>query len=238
MANTSSRPDQTRRTILKVGGTVAIAGLASSGNAIAQTDLPVEIAQHAVDEYVVIRNVGDDEIDLTSYQINFEAGEDSNEDQIRTLAGEVTVAAGEEIIVPTGVNEVSGDNVVELDDPYETERLNNEDPDVVALLDPEGNVVVQSDERIDDDDGVDDGTDDGDDEEPPEDDEDEEPPADDQEDTDEDDAEDEEPADDDEDEKADDEDEEPADEKDKKKDGDDDGVAASEDADDDCPKRQ
>lgn len=128
-------------------------------NGVVQTDLPLEIEQNVEDEYVVIRNVGDEEVDISNYQINFEAGEDSNEDQIRQLPSDVVIGPGEEIIVPTGALKVEGDNVVQLTDPYETERLNNEDPDVVALLDPDDNVVVRSDGSTGDDDDDDDTND-------------------------------------------------------------------------------
>ena len=140
------RPTTTtnRRTILKTTGTIVLAGLATSGQAMAQTDLPVEISQNAEEEYVTITNTGDEEVDLTGYQINFEAGEDSNVNQIRELSGEVLIPAGEDILVPTGINEISGGNIVELVDPYQTEVLNNENPDVVALLDPDENVVAST----------------------------------------------------------------------------------------------
>lgn len=93
---------------------------------------------------MTITNTGDEEVDLTGYQINFEAGEDSNVNQIRELSGEVLIPAGEDIVVSTGINKISGDNIVELVDPYQTEVLNNENPDVVALLDPDGNVVAST----------------------------------------------------------------------------------------------
>lgn len=69
------------------------------------------------------------------------------------------IAPGEEVRVATGALEVSGDNVVQLTEPYKRPELNNEDPDVVALLDPDDNVVVRSDGLTgsdDDDDDTDD----------------------------------------------------------------------------------
>lgn len=149
-----------RRTILKTTGTIVLAGFATSGHTIAQTDLPVEISQNAEEEYITITNTGDEEVDLTGYQINFEAGEDSNVNQIRELSGEVLIPAGEDILVPTGSNEISGDNIGELVDPYQTEVLNNENPDVVALLDPDGNVVASTGETGSSDPGTGSGGDD------------------------------------------------------------------------------
>ena len=157
----SDKPTATtnRRTILKAGATLTLAGFTASGSVIAQTDLPLELEQNAQDEYVIVRNVGDEDVDITGYQINFEAGDDSNQDQIRQLAGDVVIAPGEEVRVATGALEVSGDNVVQLTEPYERPELNNEDPDVVALLDPDDNVIVRSDGSTgggDDDDDTDD----------------------------------------------------------------------------------
>lgn len=130
---------------------------------------------------LVIRNVGDEEVDITGYSINFEAGEDSNVDQIRELAGEVIIGPGEEVTVATG-EETTIDADVELADPYDGFVLNNEDPDVVALLDENQNIVVttegeaqdegdEEDTADDDEDDIDPGDDDeedpGDDDEDP-----------------------------------------------------------------------
>lgn len=60
---------------------------------------------------------------------------------MRELAGEVVLAAGESITVPTGAREVDADNIVELADPYDDEVLNNDGSDVVTLLDTDGQVV-------------------------------------------------------------------------------------------------
>lgn len=150
------RTSYSRRTVLKAGSTIAIAGLLSPGAVVAQTDLPLEIEQTAKDEYVVIRNVGDEEVDITGYQINFEAGEGSNVDQIRELDGEVIIGPGEEILVPTGgLAVLNGDAF--LKDPYETEVLNNEEPDVVALLTPSGETVTTTNEATQEPDDGDDG---------------------------------------------------------------------------------
>ena len=143
MSDDQKMSNPTRRTVLKAGGAAAIAGLLSPGHTIAQEDLPLEIEQNAEDEYVIIRNVGDEEVDITGYSINFEAGEDSNVDQIRELDGEVVIGPGEEVTVATG-EQTTIDVDVELADPYEGFVLNNEDPDVVALLDEDENIVATS----------------------------------------------------------------------------------------------
>ena len=196
----------------------------------------------AEDEYVIIRNVGDEEVDITGFSINFEAGEDSNVDQIRELDGEVVSGPGEEVTVATG-DETTIDADVELVDPYDGFVLNNEDPDVVALLDENQNIVVSSEGEAQDE-GDEEDTDDGDeDDTDPGDDDEEDPGAgEDPGDDDEEDPGDRGDTDTDDEEMDEDEDEDAAatdDEKDEKE-HEDEGDAETDDADDeddDCPKR-
>lgn len=167
------------------------------------------------------------------YQLR--SSEDSTEDQIRRLAGEVLVGPGESIVVEVGVNEISGDNVVQLDEPYDVSRLNNEDPDVVRLLDPDQNVVVASDAAVDgdpiEDDDDEEAQQEPDEEEDQTDEDEEQEPAEDEDETEDEDA-------------TTDEDKEPEDDEDEKDEADakgddkkdDDGMPASEDVNDDCPK--
>lgn len=142
--NSAGEQYPTRRTILKgglaVSATAAI-GISTSGIGFAQSAENLELEVNAEAETVIIHNTGDSSVDLTGYQMNFEAGEDSEVDQIRMLAGEVIIEAGGSIIVATGAGE-EGD--VSLDDPYDGEVLNNDGSDVVALLTPDGDIVVTS----------------------------------------------------------------------------------------------
>ncbi|WP_336344121.1 lamin tail domain-containing protein [Halalkalicoccus ordinarius] len=136
------RATTNRRTVLKAGGTLALAGLITPAATVAQTDLPIEIEQNAKEEYVVLRNVGDDDVDLTGYSINFEA-EDEDYDQVRQLSGDVTLASGEEVTVATG-DETTDSTDVTLVDPYDGHVLRNDGSDEIALLDPDGNTVVST----------------------------------------------------------------------------------------------
>ena len=130
-----------RRTVLKASSILATGGVAATGLGSAQQHSRLEIKQYPVEEYVVITNVDPElEADITGYSINFEA-EDDDYNQIRELAGEVVIAAGESITVPTGAREVEADNIVELADPYDGEVLNNDGSDVVTLLDTNGEIV-------------------------------------------------------------------------------------------------
>lgn len=128
-----------RRTILKTTGSIALTGLAAGGHATAQTDLPVEISQNPEEEFVTITNTGDEDLDLTGYRINFDA--EGGNDQIREIAGDVVISAGDEITIATG-GQTTVDTDYELTDPYDGYGLNNDGTDRVELLDPEGNAVV------------------------------------------------------------------------------------------------
>lgn len=221
----------TRRTLLKAGlaASAAAVGISTSGVGLAQSEMDLSLSVDAEAELVTITNNGDSEVDLTGYQMNFEAGEDSNEDQIETFAGEVIIGAGESVTVATGAGE-EGD--VSLEDPYERPEINNENPDVIALLSPEGDVVVTSDGSS----GSGSGSDEGDDTEETEDEEEDEESGEngsDEGDEEGDSSEDDEPADNAGDEETTDED---ASSQEETTDADDDGVPASEDSDDDCAK--
>lgn len=132
-----------RRTILKTTGSIALAGLITGGHATAQTDLSVEISQNPEEEFVTITNTGDEDLDLTGYRINFDA--EGGNDQTQEIAGDVVIPAGDEITIATG-DQTTVDTDHELTDPYDGYVLNDDGTDVVALLDPEDNVVVSSDE--------------------------------------------------------------------------------------------
>lgn len=81
---------------------------------------------------------------MTGYQINFEAGPSSENDQIRTLAGTITVDAGSSLTVAAGGG-ASGDAT--LEQPYEGNVLNNQNPDTVALLAPDGTTIATTGEQ-------------------------------------------------------------------------------------------
>ncbi|WP_122088277.1 lamin tail domain-containing protein [Halalkalicoccus subterraneus] len=165
--NTADESGIGRRTVLKTGIAVsaAVMGISATSPGIAQSELSLSLDVDAEAETVTIVNNGDSAVDLTGYQMNFEAGGDSEVDQTRTLAGEVIIEAGDSVTVATGAGD-EGD--VSLEDPYEGEVLNNENPDVVALLSPEGNVVASTDETGSPDESGDEEDSSGDDEGPTE----------------------------------------------------------------------
>lgn len=141
-----------RRTILRTSAALAAVGVAGTAPTGAQSDedLPVSIEMFVEEEYITITNTGDEDLDLTGYSVNFEA-EDDDYNQIRQLSGEVVIAPGDTITVPTGAREVTTGTIVELDDPYTGEVLRNDGSDVIALIDPNGNERARSDDEETDD---------------------------------------------------------------------------------------
>lgn len=130
--------------MLKAGVAVSAAtlGVSSAGLGLAQVGNNITIDVNAEDEYVVINNTGDSAVDLTGYGLNFEASNEDT-DQIRRFEGEVSIESGGSIVVPTGVQEVPNADV-RLQDPYNSPKLNNENPDVVELVAPDETVVATS----------------------------------------------------------------------------------------------
>ncbi|GAA0247649.1 hypothetical protein GCM10009000_074590 [Halobacterium noricense] len=98
---------------------------------------------NAEDEYIVLKNDGDSNVDIGGYTLAFEYS-NKQYNQRRKLPEGTTIPADETLTVATGAKEVSGAVVVER--PYEGEVLNNEREDVIALLDTDGNVVATSEE--------------------------------------------------------------------------------------------
>ena len=135
----------TRRQYL-LGSAALIGGTGIASTVLAQDSLPpikfVEI--NAEGEYVVIRNVGLGGINLSGYKINFEVADGT--DQIRTFPDGTTVAGGGTLTIATGAKDVPGADV-EFD--YERSELNDETPDTVAILTPNDEPIIRSDERAD-----------------------------------------------------------------------------------------
>lgn len=141
-----------RRTVLKATGLLAVAGL-GSGTSIAQTedesesggdsdtDVTIEIEQFPEEEYIVLRNVGDSDVDLEGYSLNFDA--EGGNDQVEQIAGSPDVPAGQEASVATG-DQTMVETDYELVEPYNGSVLANDESDVVALLDPDGNEVART----------------------------------------------------------------------------------------------
>ena len=101
-------------------------------------DLPdlVIIEINAEEEWVEVRNDGNSAVQLGDYRINYEAGND-NEDQIRDLP-EYTLEPGETVTIGTG-EKSTGD--VDIDTGYQDHMLHNTEPDTVQLLTADGQVI-------------------------------------------------------------------------------------------------
>lgn len=139
-----------RRSVL-AGVGVSLASVAGFGTAVAQqtgteneTDLPVYITN--VDERAEtfeIVNRGSEAVDLSNYRIDLEYDQPDN--QIRSLGSVPDIPAGGSVTVETGATDASAD--VSLGYSRNDEQINNSDPDTIALLSPDGDLVRTSDEE-------------------------------------------------------------------------------------------
>lgn len=133
----------TKRTFLKGIATTLAVG-ASAPTVLGQSDTSIECAEVAVEaEYVVFRNTGDSEVDVSGYEVAFEYGNDGT-NQRRELPDNTTIEAGGELTVASGYKPVD-DADVTFD--YDGGVLNDDGNDVVALLDPDGNDVCTTNDQ-------------------------------------------------------------------------------------------
>lgn len=129
---------QTRRSVLGAIGAVATVGIGATQ--VIGADMPsIKIDINAEAEYVTLTNTGDSEVDLSDYSIDLEYSDQTTQDQ--PLDDNTVIPAGGSIRVGTGS---TTEGNVDQDLGYETEMLNNENPDVVALLNTDGDVVAKS----------------------------------------------------------------------------------------------
>lgn len=101
-------------------------------------DIPVVIESVTPEQdLIVLRNESDSEVDISGYVIDWE--HNGSQTQRDTLPSDATIEAGGTYRVASGYNDIEADHDFE----YDAGRINNEDPDVVALLTPsEANVVA------------------------------------------------------------------------------------------------
>lgn len=109
--------------------------------ALAQEDPPLAFFEiERIEEYVVIENVTNESYDLTGHEINFEVGQEVN--QIQPFPDGTTVAAGERLKIATGAEDVPD---ADVDMGYEGEVINNDETDVIGILNPNGELIIRSD---------------------------------------------------------------------------------------------
>lgn len=138
-----------RRQYLFGTGTVTAALLGvGPGTALAQNAAPDGIYftdVFADQEYLVIENRGESEVNLEEYYINFEYNGEQN--QIRQFGADAEVASGadltfepgERLVIATGAESVPEAHITFN---YEGPVINNDTPDSFALLMPDGETVV------------------------------------------------------------------------------------------------
>lgn len=139
----------TRRQYL-LGASVAIAGAGTTHTALGTQQNQLQLAFgeiNAEGEYLVLHNEGETAADIEGYVMDWEhANEDDTQtDELTQDAGETTIPAGGSITVATGARPVS-DADVDFGHESSDEVMRNEEPDVFAVLTPDGDVVARSDE--------------------------------------------------------------------------------------------
>lgn len=127
-----------------VASTAAVLSAAGLGTTvIAEESVPVEIADVFPEaEVVILENTGEEAVDLGGHVLDWEHNGETN--QTDSFDDGVTIEAGETLSVWTGY---PSDGDVEADvqiGEYDNGRLNNEEPDVVALLTPDEEVVDEA----------------------------------------------------------------------------------------------
>ena len=104
------------------------------------TALPVRIVEvDAPNERVVLENVGARGVDLTGYRLDFEYGQPA--EQTRTFPPDTAVGPGERLVVETGA-EPPGEPPADVRFAYRAPVINDADPDTVAVLTPDGELVT------------------------------------------------------------------------------------------------
>lgn len=92
-------------------------------------------------ETVILTNTGDERVDISGYVIDWEYNQPDT--QLNELPEDTEIGAGDSITIATGYNNSEG--TVTYD--YDAGRINNENPDVIALLTPDESEVVTTSEE-------------------------------------------------------------------------------------------
>ncbi|MFC6766042.1 lamin tail domain-containing protein [Natrinema soli] len=158
----------TNRRNFITGAGFVIAGTVGFGTVLAdEHEVPIVIAEiNAENETVVLENTGDTDVDLSGYVIDWEHNDNKN--QTDSLPEETTVPAGGKLTIASGYTDAESDVTYD----YDNGRINNEDPDVIALLTASEELVATSDDEATGGEGgndTDDGNETGNDTEDPED---------------------------------------------------------------------
>lgn len=137
-----------RKVLLGTGAAVFGAAGIGAGQSVLADDhnIPVKIAEvKPTEETVILENTGSETVDLGGYQLDWE--HENDEDQTETFEEGVTIEPGQQLSVWSGFQSTRID-AVEADyqiADHDQGRINDSDPDVIALLSPEDELVATSD---------------------------------------------------------------------------------------------
>lgn len=133
----------TRRQYL-TGTATILSAIGLGSTAFAQEGSPpiafVEI--NAENEYIVIKNVSGEQVNLSGYNVNLEVGQKVNQIPDEPFPQGTTLDANETLTIATGTaSTVEGDVTLG----YEKAMINNTNPDTLAIINPSGEIVIRSD---------------------------------------------------------------------------------------------
>lgn len=131
----------TRRKYL--AGTVSLLGTAGLGATVFAQEGPPQIAFAEINEegeYIVIQNISDEQVDLSGYNVNLEVGQNVDQIPEEPFPEGTTLDPGETLTIATGdQSTVEGD----INLGYQGHMINNDEPDTVGILNPDGEIVIQ-----------------------------------------------------------------------------------------------
>lgn len=123
----------TRRSVV-AGAGAAAAGVLGVGTQVTASEHDVPVVIEAVspeEDLIVLRNTGDEDVDLSGYVIDWEY-ENDNVDQSDSLPEGTALPTGAALRIAGGYYDVAAD----VDFGYEAGRINNDYTDVIALQTP------------------------------------------------------------------------------------------------------
>ncbi|WP_158237371.1 lamin tail domain-containing protein [Halegenticoccus soli] len=128
--------------MIGAGAALSLAGFGAGSTVVASDHSGLAFAEvNTKDEYVVLKNPAESDFDLTGYAIDFEANGENEQD--RPFPDGTVIGAGETLTVATGYKDVDAD----VDFDSDGGLIRDDGSDVIAILDPDGEEILRSDDE-------------------------------------------------------------------------------------------